>query len=95
MAYTTKHYTADLHFGHALMLSETACARPFASVTEMDEALIRNWQAAVKADDIVYVVGDFAFGLHDESRIRGIIEPVSSMRLRTAASSSAFLGGSS
>lgn len=72
MAYTTKHYTADLHFGHALMLSETACARPFSSVSEMDEALIRNWAAAVKPDDIVYVVGDFAFGLHDESRVRGI-----------------------
>lgn len=26
MAYIQKFYTADTHFGHALMLSATACA---------------------------------------------------------------------
>lgn len=72
MAYVTKFYTADHHFGHQLMLSETACARPFTDTKAMDEALIRNWNSVVKSDDIVYHLGDFAFGLHDEVRVRSI-----------------------
>jgi Predicted phosphoesterase or phosphohydrolase len=72
MPFTRKFYTADLHFGHALMLSPTACVRPFSSVAEMDEALIRNWNAVVGPEDIVYVIGDFSFGLGDEARVRGI-----------------------
>ncbi|TGQ83701.1 hypothetical protein EN850_02865 [Mesorhizobium sp. M8A.F.Ca.ET.207.01.1.1] len=72
MAYTTKYYTADTHFGHQLMLSETACARPFADAREMDETLIRNWNAVVRPDDLVYHLGDFSFGLHDGDRVRSI-----------------------
>ena len=33
------YYTADLHFHYAPLLS----SRPFATVAEMDETLIRNW----------------------------------------------------
>src|SRR5258708_2167190 len=66
MAFVQKYYTADTHFGHQLMLSETACARPFADTKAMDEALIANWNAVVKPGDIVYHLGDFSFGLHDE-----------------------------
>jgi calcineurin-like phosphoesterase family protein len=70
MAYCQKYYTADTHFGHALMLSETACARPFRDTREMDEALIDGWNAVVRSDDLVYHLGDFAFGLNDEVRVR-------------------------
>ena len=72
MAYTQKFYTADTHFGHALMLSETACARPFVTTREMDEFLIDGWNAAVRPDDVVYHLGDFAFGLRDEARVRSV-----------------------
>lgn len=72
MAFTQKYYTADTHFGHALMLSETACARPFRDTREMDEFMIRGWNDVVKPDDIVYHLGDFAFGLHDGDRVRSI-----------------------
>lgn len=72
MAYCTKFYTADTHFGHALMLSETACARPFTDTREMDETLIRNWNAVVRPEDIVYHLGDVFFGMHDEARCRSI-----------------------
>ena len=72
MPFTQKFYTADTHFGHALMLDKKACGRPFASTTEMDEALISNWNAVVRPDDIVYHLGDFAFGLGDEDRVRTI-----------------------
>jgi calcineurin-like phosphoesterase family protein len=74
MAFTQKFYTADTHFGHQLMLSETACARPFADTREMDEFLIRCWNSVVKAEDIVYHLGDFAFGLHDAARVRSIFD---------------------
>jgi calcineurin-like phosphoesterase family protein len=72
MAFTQKFYTGDTHFGHALMLSETACNRPFSDTREMDEALIRNWNAVVRPYDLVYHLGDFAFGLHDGDRVRSI-----------------------
>lgn len=65
-----KFYTADSHFSHALMLEHPG--RPFASTDEMDEALIANWNAVVGDNDIVYHLGDFAMGLGDENRIRGI-----------------------
>ena len=72
MSCTTKFYTADTHFGHELMLAGSACARPFNSVQEMDEALIGNWNSVVKPTDIVYHLGDFAFGLHNGVRGRSI-----------------------
>ena len=53
------YFTADLHLGHKGILS--LCNRPFASVEEMDEALIQNWNKKVKKNDTVYIVGDFAW----------------------------------
>lgn len=54
------------------MLSPTACNRPFADVRNMDESLIRAWNAVVKPDDVVYHLGDFAMSLHDGDRVRSI-----------------------
>lgn len=51
------YYIADPHFGHERIIQ--LCDRPFSSVEEMDEAMIRNWNARVTADDTVYIVGDF------------------------------------
>ena len=55
----TIFYTSDTHFGHANIIRY--CERPFASADEMDEALIRNWNAVVSPDDTVWHLGDFAF----------------------------------
>jgi hypothetical protein len=64
VAYARKFYTSDTHFGHRLMIGDTlARPRPWASTDEMDEALIANWNAVVRPDDIVYHLGDFAFQL--------------------------------
>jgi calcineurin-like phosphoesterase family protein len=51
-------FTADTHFGHggALRLFR----RPFASIHEMDEALIRRWNEQVGPADEVWHLGDFA-----------------------------------
>lgn len=75
MGFTQKFYTSDTHFGHQLMLSPTLTKtrpRPFRDTTEMDEVLVRNWNSVVRPDDIVYHLGDFAFGLNDEERVRSL-----------------------
>ena len=48
------YYTADLHFHYALLLP----SRPFATVEEMDETLVKNWNDTVGPEDTVYLVGD-------------------------------------
>ena len=50
-------YTADLHFHYKPFLP----GRPFASVEEMDEAMIRLWNETVTDGDTVYVVGDVGY----------------------------------
>ncbi|MBX3531582.1 MAG: hypothetical protein KF849_13310 [Rhizobiaceae bacterium] len=74
MSFTQKFYTADTHFGHQLMLADVATARPFPHVRAMDEALIDNWNAVVRPGDLVYHLGDFAFGLGDAARVRHIFD---------------------
>jgi len=56
----TRWFTADLHFGHVNIIRY--CARPFASVAEMDDALVARWNDVVADDDEVYVLGDVALG---------------------------------
>lgn len=53
-------FTADTHFGDckALKLSN----RPYESVAEMDEDMIRLWNSTVPKDGIVFHLGDFGFG---------------------------------
>lgn len=53
------YFTADCHFGHANIIKHTN--RPFASVEEMDETLIQNWNKKVHRNDTVYIVGDLFF----------------------------------
>lgn len=51
-------FTADTHLGHTNIIRY--CNRPFASVAEMDAAIIERWNARVAPDDQVYHLGDFA-----------------------------------
>jgi len=52
-------FTADTHFGHSNIIRH--CNRPFASVAEMDEKLLRNINDRVSPEDTLYHLGDFAF----------------------------------
>jgi calcineurin-like phosphoesterase family protein len=53
------YFTADQHFGHKNIIKYAN--RPFISTDEMDEELIRRFNYKVKPEDIVYILGDFAF----------------------------------
>lgn len=55
----TTWFTADHHFGHRNVIR--FCNRPFATVEEMDRAMVDNWNAVVRPDDVVWHLGDFAY----------------------------------
>lgn len=46
-------FTSDTHFG------ADRTRRPFKSVEEMDDKMIRNWNRLVRGEDLVYHIGDF------------------------------------
>ncbi|WP_369373744.1 metallophosphoesterase [Promicromonospora sp. Populi] len=61
----TTHYTSDLHFGHLNIIR--FCDRPFADVATMDARLVELWNESVAGDDTVWVLGDVALGVLEES----------------------------
>jgi len=64
----TMWFTSDTHFGHTNIIHY--CARPFANVEAMNEALIANWNERVRPGDIVYHLGDFCMGTNHEPILR-------------------------
>ena len=68
---------ADTHFGHANIIQY--CNRPFNSVEEMDEAIIKNWNETVSNKDTIIHLGDF--GLGNKEYIRGIIERLNGKKI--------------
>ena len=60
-------FTADTHFGHAEVIR--LCCRPFETLEEMDERMIKNWNERVEPTDSVYVLGDMFFRCEDPEAI--------------------------
>lgn len=57
-------FTSDTHFCHSKIIE--FANRPFSSIHDMNETLIRNWNETVPEDGIVFHLGDFCFGGNDE-----------------------------
>ena len=53
------HFTADMHLGHANILR--LCDRPFATITEHDDTIIKRHNEVVSDKDKVFDLGDLGF----------------------------------
>ena len=56
----TDFFFSDPHLGHTNILKY--CRRPFSTVEEMNQTIIDNCNKVAGKDDIIYCMGDFAFG---------------------------------
>ena len=52
-------FISDLHFGHQNVLAFDS--RPFKTIEEHDEAIIRLWNEKVDVDDDVWILGDISW----------------------------------
>lgn len=55
---------ADTHFNHKRIIEY--CKRPYDTIEDMNEDLIKKWNKVVSKNDTVIHVGDFGFGSFDE-----------------------------
>ena len=53
------YFTSDTHWGHEAIIK--FCNRPFTSVEEMDNELVRLWNETVPEDGLVFHLGDFCW----------------------------------
>ena len=53
------YFTADTHFCHLNVIK--LCERPFSTIEEMHDTLIKNWNSVVKKKDEIYILGDFLY----------------------------------
>ena len=62
------YYISDLHIGHTNILKLSH--RPFDTMDEMIEKIIKNWNKTVKTKDDVYILGDvfYHYGGNNLSR---------------------------
>lgn len=56
--------TSDTHFNHKNIIEYTK--RPFKTVEDMNEEIIKRWNNKVGKDDLVIHLGDFALGNKEE-----------------------------
>ena len=61
-------FTSDTHFGHNNIIQY--CRPQFSSLDEMEAHIIDLWNSHVRAEDLVYHLGDFAWKTEDAKRVR-------------------------
>lgn len=57
---------SDTHFNHANILKYEPTSRPFETIEEMNNTIIKNWNSVVTEEDTVYVCGDMFMGPLDK-----------------------------
>lgn len=55
-------FIGDTHFSHKNIIKFEPYYRPFDTIEEHDQELIRRWNSVVRPEDIVYHLGDVVFG---------------------------------
>lgn len=66
------YITADHHFFHHNIIEYTG--RPFKSVGEMNETMIKRWNEVVGSGDVVFHLGDMGFKSGEENKYNRTIE---------------------
>ena len=66
------YYTSDLHIGHfnAIRL----CNRPYKTVEDMNDDMIKRWNIKVDPNDDVYILGDMFFKFDDIQQVKDILK---------------------
>lgn len=62
-------FSSDFHLGHANIIKY--CDRPFKSLKQMNETLIKRFNERVNPEDLVFFLGDFCFKNSKNSVHRG------------------------
>ena len=57
----TTWFISDLHVGHRNIIRFESEFRPYSSIQAHDEDLARAWNDVVRPNDVVWVLGDFAW----------------------------------
>lgn len=60
-------FTSDQHFGHRAILQHAG--RPFATLADMEDELVTQYEIHVGDDDLVYWLGDCVLGSASRARI--------------------------
>ena len=53
-------FTSDTHAYHEFIIQP--CGRPFKNAEEMNETMIKNWNAVTNDDSIIFCLGDMVWG---------------------------------
>lgn len=62
-----KYYISDLHIGHKNIIRFDQ--RPFFDLSDMKQAIIKNWNSVVTSGDDVYVLGDMFWNNDDITEV--------------------------
>jgi calcineurin-like phosphoesterase family protein len=57
----TTFFTSDLHLFHKKIIVYNNHTRPFSTIEEMHEWIIKSWNELISEEDTVYILGDVSF----------------------------------